>query len=1236
MKKTLALVLALALVFSTVTVAFAEEPAAVGTDAQVCTDLGMLVGDGNGVTPAYLATNPTRIQAAVMVLRLRGLEAEAKAFTGEGNFADADKAAWAKPIMGYLKAHPELGWLGDGTNFNPTANITAKEYYKAMLEALGYKQSSATVAGGDFAWDNVVEFAAGKGLTKAAAAANFTVNDLAAATVEALKANVKDTSKTLVASLVEAGKVDAAKATAAGIYTAAAATAAKLDSAIATANDKVEVTFDADVDKAFAENAANYKIVVKGSTTALEVTAAKAVGTTMAELTTAAQTGGTAYTMTVGDVSKNFAGLAKNSGAPEIDTVNCIDTNTVELVFKKAMDRASVEDVANYTLNNGATVKAAELWIDQDDSRKTVKLTTEGVANNKIYKLKVANVKSADLVAIKTVEKSFAGITDTKAPTISGNVIVKNNQRIWVKFDDRHGVDKATAENIANWTIEGLNITKITAKDDDGASFGFDNYGYYDLVEIDTEPMTANHKYTVTVNNLADGSSAKNVIAKALTKTFYGVAVDKTAPKPGQIRVYGDNMVEVDFVESNRLDTVSATDINNYTFNEGLQVISAKILRASAPDDNTYGKTVVLTTSTMDTATTYKLTMENVADEFGNVMTKVSNRAIQRSEGQDIKAPAVTKVVWADKNTVKVYFDERLDSATANDPANYSINGDIGVVKKAVLSSKSGYTRVDLTTPDLANNKAYKLTINGVKDRLGNEVSSYVVSFTTGMAAADTDKPAIDNIVAVNKNEIRVTFDEAVKATPNTTPGTLNMTITDGTTTIHAQAVGMALPFYTIDDNKTVVFKTDAAINTTGEWTITALTGIVDYHNNSYVVNAADQPKFYGNVDNNDAPEVVAIDQVNMRKLQVTFSEPVLIPGSFPGFNTISVDKNNDQTTDALSVVTLERTTNIPDGVEMVLNFSSITDYAGTASTDTAYKYTPYLNDEDNPVIDYVEAATTTKVKVHFNEEIDAAYVGSYVIKDSEGNVVPNTNPTAAIDGDDATIVNVTFTNPSNSWKVKPGDVYTLVPKTAARDIAGNPVENLSDLKYDFVASAVVNYDYIKGVKVVDAKTLDVAFTSAYTATPGNLKVYLASDTTKTSLVSSFGANNGTATVTVNLNTPLLDGVDYTLEATGTISGTYAISGVVGDGGLEVDANEVITFSGFDNSYVVKVVYESVYATVAWNATLDGNGNPIGFDATSALDTVGTVSGTADNYVYTVEVRRAGDSAVIYSKEFTR
>jgi len=256
MKKTLAILLALALVFSSITVAFAEET--LPADAKSAKELGMLVGDANGVTNAYLQTAPTRIQAAIMVLRLKGLEDEAKAFTGTDNFADANTAAWAAPIMAYLKANPTVGFAGTGNGFEPNKTIDVKSYYKVMLETLGYKQNTSEVIG-DFTFANVLEFAASKGLKNVATVTNFTVADLATATIEALKANVKGSEKTLAVSLVEAKVITEAQAIAAKVYTTPTVALA-VKSVKALTLTQLEVVFTTTVDKDLAEDEDFYTI----------------------------------------------------------------------------------------------------------------------------------------------------------------------------------------------------------------------------------------------------------------------------------------------------------------------------------------------------------------------------------------------------------------------------------------------------------------------------------------------------------------------------------------------------------------------------------------------------------------------------------------------------------------------------------------------------------------------------------------------------------------------------------------------------------------------------------------------------------------------------------------------------------------------------------------------------------------------------------------------------------------
>lgn len=177
-------------------------------------ELGILQGDEGGLSADYFNKETTRIQATIMFLRLKGLEQEALSYKGSDNFSDAG-LVWAggQPILAYLKANPGLGWGGIGNNkFDPLAGITAQQYYKVMVEALGYKQDS------DFEYAQVLPFAASIGLGKAADLAHFKNVHIATATVETLNCKIKGMGKTLAEVLVEL-KIIAGEKTKALSYT---------------------------------------------------------------------------------------------------------------------------------------------------------------------------------------------------------------------------------------------------------------------------------------------------------------------------------------------------------------------------------------------------------------------------------------------------------------------------------------------------------------------------------------------------------------------------------------------------------------------------------------------------------------------------------------------------------------------------------------------------------------------------------------------------------------------------------------------------------------------------------------------------------------------------------------------------------------------------------------------------------------------------------------------------------
>jgi predicted lipoprotein with Yx(FWY)xxD motif len=170
---------------SVIGVSAADQPpasASVTTDAETAAKLGLLLGDGNGVNDTYLSKQTTRMQAAIISLRLNGNLKEAMAFTPASNFKDADKAGKSnEPILAYLKQHSELGWSGnpDGT-FHPNDPISSQQLYKVLLENIGFH------SGSEFAYSDTLTFAASKGMTSIAAVNLLTNAHLATALIEAL------------------------------------------------------------------------------------------------------------------------------------------------------------------------------------------------------------------------------------------------------------------------------------------------------------------------------------------------------------------------------------------------------------------------------------------------------------------------------------------------------------------------------------------------------------------------------------------------------------------------------------------------------------------------------------------------------------------------------------------------------------------------------------------------------------------------------------------------------------------------------------------------------------------------------------------------------------------------------------------------------------------------------------------------------------------------------------------
>lgn len=165
-------------------------------------EMGLFQGTQNGYD---LDRTPTRAEAAVMLVRLLGKEAEAKALTYTAPFTDLK--GWEKPYVQYLYSNG----LANGTSlttFNPTGKCTAQMYATFLLHALGYSDTA------DFSYANAIETAREQGIydTGIINTQNFLRDDAAAASYTVLSVSPKNSEGTLLDQLVSENAITEADA----------------------------------------------------------------------------------------------------------------------------------------------------------------------------------------------------------------------------------------------------------------------------------------------------------------------------------------------------------------------------------------------------------------------------------------------------------------------------------------------------------------------------------------------------------------------------------------------------------------------------------------------------------------------------------------------------------------------------------------------------------------------------------------------------------------------------------------------------------------------------------------------------------------------------------------------------------------------------------------------------------------------------------------------------------------
>ncbi len=132
-------------------------------------------------------------------------------------------------------------------------------------------------------------------------------------------------------------------------------------------------------------------------------------------------------------------------------------------------------------------------------------------------------------------------------------------------------------------------------------------------------------------------------------------------------------------------------------------------------------------------------------------------------ESQDVSAPTVSQVLVADGNSVRIDFNEKLNTTTATDTSNYIFNNNISISNISMAGFNNSSVKIDVTGMTVGD---HNLIINGVEDLAGNAMDSVSVNFHSDYTLIDEINQTNTKIYPnpVSNNAFTVTNSKNIKS----------------------------------------------------------------------------------------------------------------------------------------------------------------------------------------------------------------------------------------------------------------------------------------------------------------------------------------------------------------------------------------------------------------------------------------------------------------------------------------
>ena len=516
MKKLLALVLALVMSMSLVTISnaadFADAKDIDNKEAvEVMNAIGVLIGDENGKFNPD--ANLTRAQAAkIICVMLLGKDA-ADGLNLKSTFSDA--SGWAESYIAYCASQGIVAGVGNG-KFDPDGQLTGYQFAKMLLVALGYKADLEGMTGAD--WQvATAKLALNAGLTDGMSialsktltrdeAAKMAFNTLTATMVEYSNGvNVSTSDGTQVT--VNAVRTKVGHITTTG-YKAGSNANDEYTQFCEQYFDKLKLTSTTSTDDAFDRPASEWsfkgvKVGTYAKEAAFTYTASASGSTTSAKLSNMGIKG-----------YKLAAGVkAVTNGVPASDALTSID-DIPRLLGNGTKVELFVDEDDIETITDVIVIKTQLMQIDRiNKSAKTVALKKVDNAGETIAKVGEDDTGYAALSAMKAddyVLVTYVRNSDNTAYVVSSidvpAAVTGKLTRVSTSNNSVNGVTVAgTAYSLAatkGSAFDGLNNSSIAADKD--CTVYVDSYGYAVYIK-DVTASTTYIVYADTYSSLVDG-----------------------------------------------------------------------------------------------------------------------------------------------------------------------------------------------------------------------------------------------------------------------------------------------------------------------------------------------------------------------------------------------------------------------------------------------------------------------------------------------------------------------------------------------------------------------------------------------------------------------------------------------------------------------------------------------------------------------------------------------------------